>query len=314
MTLHVPIVHTQATLADIKTLLETSAQEFETVNYIYVVDERSCLQGILSIKDVFRLQASVRVGNVCRTDHLVTVYPEVHQERAAYLALKHNIKAIPVVDHDGTLLGIVTSDEILHILYHETHEDMLRLAGVHRHGKDLSDNVLTLSLITSIRHRVPWLFLGLLGGLLAEQLIGSFEHVLMEHLVLAGFIPLIVYMGGAVSTQMETFIIRDLAIQSHLPYFKYFYRQLFITTLIGLALGGLLTLAGAFIYNNLYLGVVLGISLTGAVVSSVITGIVIPTLFHHLRMDPANASGPIATILQDLCSILIYFSIASILL
>lgn len=176
------------------------------------------------------------------------------------------------------------------------------------------DNVMRLSFKKSFKHRFPWLMIGLLGGILAAHIVTSFENVLSENLILAAFIPLIVYMSDAVGTQMEAFVIRDTALHSHLNFVKYFFKHFLVTAFIASILG--LTL---FVYSLIFnketkISIVLSISMFLSVLSSVLTGLLLPRLFTKLKLDPANASGPVATILQDILSVLLYFSIASSLL
>lgn len=176
------------------------------------------------------------------------------------------------------------------------------------------DNIFHLSLKAAIRHRLPWLGLGLFGGILASGIVGNFEEILSKNLVLAAFIPLIVYMSDAVGTQMESFAIRDFALHKNLNFFKYFLRQFYVITAIGIALSVLLYLFVAVFQTDLKLAFVISVSMFFSIVSSVITGLLFPRYFNRHRLDPANASGPIATIVQDILSILIYFSVASFLL
>ncbi len=314
LTQDAPTAHPEQTLQQVRDSLAKTITDSETINYIYVLDSGNRLTGILSIKDLFRFQADTKIGNLCRTEKLITVHPDTPQERVAYLALRHNIKAIPVVDRSGVYLGVIPSDAILRILYRETHEDLLHLAGIHRGGSTPFDSVLTLPLLTSVWHRLPWLLLGLAGGLLAAQLVAQYEETLRANLLLAAFIPLIVYMSDAVGTQMEAFIIRDMAVEHRLPFLRYLTRQIAVIAIISLLLGGSLFLIANFLHGNARTSVVLGVSLSAAVLSSVLTGLIIPYVFSRMRLDPANASGPTATILQDLLSILVYFSIAEQLL
>ncbi len=309
---NVPFARPDQTLGEVQKELHASMTAHETINYIYVLDEEKKLVGVLSIKDLYRHTLATKVKSVCKKE-FVTVKPATHQERVAYLALKHNIKSVPVVDHEGVFLGIIPSDTILTILYKETHEDLLRMSGVHHH-KSLFDNVLTLTLWQSIKHRIPWLFIGLLGGIGAAKVVGAFEDILAEHIVLAAFIPLIVYMSGAIGAQMGAFMIRDLAINHQIPFLKYFMRQLIIITCIGICFAFLLFGASMIFYGHLQVSAVLGVSLFAAIVSSVFTGLIIPQFFSALKMDPANGSGPIATIIQDILSIIIYLSVATVLL
>lgn len=175
------------------------------------------------------------------------------------------------------------------------------------------DYVMKLSTRTSVKHRLPWLILGLIGGIIASHIVSSFEEVLQKNIILAAFIPLIVYMSDAVGTQMESFVIRDLA--THKPKFiKYLAKHLLNTSLIAFILGSTLFLYSLVTQNDIRLAFTLSLALFISTTSSVLTGLLLPLIFNKFRTDPANASGPIATIIQDLLSVVIYFYIASILL
>ena len=312
LTTHIPVAAPEEKVSDVRARLIRDIISFRTINYIYILSPEKKLLGVLSVKDLHRANPDALVGSICKKPPLITIRPETHQERVAYLALKNSLKAIPVVNSDNTFLGSIPSDTILAILYKETHEDILRLAGI-RHPKALAANILETSLFTFFRHRVPWLFLGLLGGLLAARVIGLFENTLRENVVLAAFIPLIVYMSDAVGTQTEAWVIRDLAIEQRLPFRKYFLRHLLVTAMIACSFGIALYLMSAVLYGN-PMAMVLGLSLTAAITSSVLTGLIVPFAFSRMHLDPADPSGPVGTILQDILSILAYFLIASVLL
>ena len=170
-----------------------------------------------------------------------------------------------------------------------------------------------LSTTTLIKHRLPWLVLGLMGGIATSHIVSSFEEVLQKNLILAAFIPLIVYMSDAVGDQMEAFVIRDLAIHK-LNFIKYIGRQFLITAFIALLLGTVLFIYTVISQKDPKIALVLSTALFTSTTSSVFTGLVLPLIFNKIHLDPANASGPIATIIQDLLSVTIYFSVASYLL
>lgn len=310
MSTQVPVVSPELTIGDVFEFLHSNVHQYETINYVYVIDESKKLVGVLSVREIFSIDKSKKVKDVCVHDHVYMLHPDAHQERAAYLALTHNIKAIPVVDHDHKFLGEVTADSVLKILHKEMHEDTLKKAGI-RHSASMRSNVLTLSLTQSFFHRIPWLLLGLFGGLLAAKIIGLYDALLENNLVLASFIPLIVYMSSAVGTQMETYIIRDLAMEQDIPFLQYFLRHSLVVITMGIVLSLLLFGLYGAVSLDWFMAFVLSVSLLGAVFSSVFTGLLVPYSFSKLSLDPADASGPIATILQDILSILIYFSIAT---
>jgi magnesium transporter len=313
MTAKVPVVAPEQTIGDVYEFLRKRAAEYDTINYVYVVDTARVLRGVLSVREIFSMDRSCVVGHVCVKDPLYCVHPSSHQERAAYLALRHGIKAIPVVDSHGTFLGEVAADSILRILHKEMHEDTLRRAGI-THPAAVHSNVFKLSLLSSFRHRIPWLLLGLFGGVLAAKVIGFFETILSKNLVLAAFIPLIVYMSDAVGTQMEAYIIRDLAVERDIPFLRYLIRHGIVVFAIGIVLGTLLFGMYGVTTGDWFMALVLSLSLFAAVLSSVCTGLLVPYIFSRFALDPADASGPVATIIQDILSIVIYFSVASILL
>lgn len=309
-TLAVPTVPSTVTVGEVEQLLLRDVGSFRSIDYIYVVDGGR-LVGVASIKDVFRQPKDLPIARVMVRD-IASVHPHTHRERIAYLALKRNLKAIPVVGDGGVFLGAVLNDTILKILEQETAEDLLHLAGV-GHVRDHYDNVMEMPLRASLGHRLPWLAVGLCGGLLAAGVVGWFEATLQRNLLLASFIPLVVYMADAVGTQMEAFIIRDLAVDQAFKFGRYFRRQLLTVMTMAIALGAAAFLGVGLLYGDVVVATAVALALAMAALSAVITGLCVPYLFKQLRLDPANASGPLATIVQDLMSVTIYFLVASLL-
>lgn len=166
-----------------------------------------------------------------------------------------------------------------------------------------------------IKTRITWLLIGLLLSLGIAEVIKNFESVLQENLILASFIPLVVYMSDAVGTQMESIVIRELSKKKHFNFSKFFRQQLVIVSvvafIIGLVAGTVVTLMNRA-ENNL--GFVIGLSLVGGIMSSLVTGSLLPYIFWKLHDDPAEASGPVATVIQDLLSVVIFFLMAQMLL
>lgn len=313
MTEKIPVVPPSYSLAEISDYISKNINKFESINYIYVADENKKLIGVFSIKELYKMPAESRAKDFSKKPLLISVKPTAHQEEAAYLALKHNIKAIPVVDEKGVLLGVIPNDVILSIIHHETREDILKFSGIHRsHAK--FDNVMEIPFTQSIKHRIPWLFLGLLGGLIAAKIIGYFENTIEKNLILAAFIPLVVYIADATGTQLQSFAIRDFVVFKKLDAFKYLIRQFLILFVISILLGLTFMTVSLILNHNFNIALVLTTAIIIACLSSIITGIIIPFILRSFRSDPANASGPIGTIIQDILSVAIYFIIASWLL
>lgn len=306
----IPTISTTATIAEAKALLVKQAEHFESMSYIYVLN-RQRLVGVFSVREVFRLAGSTKVS-VAMTQPVIHVGVGTKQERVALLALQHNLKQIPVVDSAGKFMGAVTNEMLLQIVSSESLEDFFHVSGVYHNVSFEHRPSLTVS--TALKHRLPWLVIGLAGGVLAAGIISQFENVLSQNLILAAFIPLIVYMADAVGAQMEAFIIRDLAIEPKLQFWRYFFKQAVIIGIIGLCLSVILYGASLFLYQDYHIASVLAVSLFVAISTTIIAGLTVPYLLHRIGFDPADASGPIATIIQDVISVLVYLEVATLLL
>jgi magnesium transporter len=303
-----PQVFEYQTIAEVEQIVIKNINLYKTFNYVYVTDDWDKLVGIASIKDIFRHSKDVHISEISIKKPIV-VAPEVTEAKVAYLALKNALKEVPVVDAEGKLVGIIPNDVILSVAFRESRDDLMRFAG-YKNVLSLPDNILEISVFTALKHRLPWLILGLVGGILAAKIIDGFEMTLQKNLILASFIPLIVYMSDAVGTQMEAFIIRDLALNADLNFKKYLFKQLSVLFFIGILSSVVVFGATNFIYGDIAVSYTLAIALFVAILSSVVTGLLIPYIFSRIKTDPANASGPIATIIQDIFSVLIYFTVA----
>ncbi|MDD4996042.1 MAG: magnesium transporter [Patescibacteria group bacterium] len=318
MIFKVPIIRSGQTLEQARDIL-FSQKDIETINYFYVVDEEKKLLGIFSIKEIYHLPKETKVEKIMEKA-VIKINPETDQEQAAYLAIKNNIKSVPIIDKNNVLLGILPSDQILKIIYKETQKDILQLGGISRAEINLEEDFslskisFLKSVLKSFTHRIPWLLLGLIGGLLIAKIIGFFTTSLEKNILLAAFIPLIVYISGAAGTQIQTLIIRELALSPKLLFKKYFLKQLVTTVLVAIVCGFLLSLITFVIYQKISLGIILGISIFFAISSAIFSGLIIPYIFNKIKIDPAIASGPLGTIIQDTLSVVIYFSVANFLL
>jgi len=205
-------------------------------------------------------------------------------------------------------------DKIISILNREFHEDILHFSGISKARLEY-ENTLSVPLLQGVRHRLPWLIIGLFGGIGAAQIMGFFEKIISQNLILAFFTPLIVYLSDAVGTQIQTIFVRDLAIRNHIFSLKrYIAKQFSITFLLALICSILFSIAASLIWQDFYLSLVVGIAIFFTLISAVLIAILIPFLLFRLGTDPAFGSGPSATILQDILSVVIYFSIASLML
>lgn len=311
MVKNVPIAYTDQTIRHVEKMLLDNEADYETIRYIYVVNKQNHLRGVVSIKDLFRLPKGSLLSEVM-TKNPLSVHPHTHREKIVMLALEHNIKALPVVEKDDTLLGVVPADVIISAAHEELTEDLYRLEGIT--GKEShSLSVLRTSPFKLLFVRLPWLLLGLVGGVFAATVVGYFENLLAEEIALVGFLPLMVYMSDAVGSQSQTIYIRSLAVEKNFSFGTYLFRELSVALLISTALSFLLGAVISFIHAP-YLGIILGTSLFFTVIASVLIAIITPSVLTALGKDPAVGSGPFATIIRDIMSIFIYFFIASTLL
>jgi len=197
-------------------------------------------------------------------------------------------------------------------LHQENVEDILLAGGISKLGDSFKE-LITADAGTLVKIRIPWLLLGLFGGVFVAQIIGFFENTLKSQILLALFIPVIVYMSGAVATQTQTLIIRGIAINPELNLKKYFLREIKIGSLLALILGGILTIISFLWWQESSLAIILGLSLFFGIFFSVVVATLIPLVLQKFKKDPALGSGPFATIITDILSITAYFLIANLL-
>jgi len=309
----VPLVSLTATVADIEKVLDTEKiDQFETINYIYILGADRKLKGIASIKEIFRNPKNTVISKIMETN-LITLRAHSPQEKAAMLAIKHNIKAVPVVDPEDRFLGVIPSDKILEILHREHVEDVLYEVGVGRFTNPVVE-LIHASALEHIQKRLPWLIVGLLGGILAAYIVSGFDHLVEELILLAAFLPAIVYIGDAVGAQAQTIMIRSLAIDKDLPIGNYALREVVVNSFMGLIIGAFAGIASQIFWGNIVLAFIVSTSFLLTILLSSVIAILLPLIFEKVKVDPAIGSGPIATVVRDILSILIYFTVASIFL
>jgi magnesium transporter len=307
---NVPTASPHETIAQVEEKILANVKQYYSISYIYVVNHMNHLVGVLSIKDVYRLPKSKILQDVMITP-VISVKPHAHRQTVCNLALQHKIKSIPVVDQDDKFLGVIPSDVILKVAYDELTEDILFGEGIQAKEYN-SVATMTNSPFKLLAKRLPWLVAGLFGGLLAAFIVHSYEELLAQEALLVGFLPLIVYISDAVGSQSETIFIRSLAIDNKIKVLSYLFKEIRIGALIAGSLAALLVLVMA-LTGKMFLGVVVGASLFFTVIASICIAVMIPWLLISLKKDPAIGSGPFATILCDIISIMIYFYISQLL-
>lgn len=312
LTHQVPLALTTETIETVRNRIFHPKTKLDTINYIYVLSKNQTLRGVLSINELLQAKPTQKLSQVMNTK-LTVSHPQADQERIAHLALKHNIKAIPIIDHKNRFVGVVPSDQILKILNEEVQEDIYKNVGIIPPAQ-INKSKEAETILHAFGHRVPWIIIGLFGGLAGAQIVNTHQPLLERNLLLAAFMPLVVYISSAVGTQTQTLFVRDLALEPKLDVTPYFLRQISIASLIAVVCGLLATSLMALFWQAFSTGLVIGFAILMAATASTLVAIGVPYVLSKTGNDPANGSGPFGTILLDLMSLTIYFTTATLLL
>ena len=277
-------------------------------NVLCVVDGQQKLLGTVPLGELLTLPDHQRLDGVARRQ-LPRVGLEAEQEHVASLALHHHLTAVPVTDAEGRLLGLVGAAALLRILRREHVEDLHHLAGI-GHETDQARDALEAPPLRRARHRLPWLIVGLLGSAVATFVVARFESVLAAKPALAFFVPGLVYLADAIGTQSEAVAVRGLSL-SRVSLGHLLGSELRTGLLIGTVLALLAFPMIWIVFGELRLAGAVALALGGASVVASMLGLLLPWLLGRLGTDPAYGSGPLATIVQDVLSLLIYFASVS---
>ena len=306
----VPLCHQNDTILDVRKMLFSAINDLDTINYIYVINTKKKLVGVFSIKEIFRRPEKSLVKEIMEKE-LIRIRPHADQEKVVILALKNNLKAVPVIGKNEEFLGIIPSDIILDTLHAENVEDFLKMAGIN----SPLQKILKGSAWYLFKVRIPWLVLGLFGGIIGASVISYFEGPLKTNFILASFIPLILYMSGAVGNQTEILLIRNMAVDSKISAWRYLFKEIRASFLMAIILVALLFLIAVFFFQAPYhIATILGLSLFISIFVAVTIGVLMPCTLKKMGKDPAIGSGPFSTIFRDILSLIVYFAIATYLL
>lgn len=289
--------------------VRSMAEEVDHIYYVFVVDNRGILVGVLSLKSLILSKGSVRIADIMDRD-IVSVDTERDQEEVAFIARKYDLVSIPVVTQGGTLVGRITFDDVMDVLDEEAAEDINKMAGIGEEEMSVGASSFKLS-----RIRLPWLIIGLFGGLLAAVIIGSFEETLESQIVLGFFTPVIMSMGGSIGIQSSTIIVRGFATGevSFFDAYKYLFKEMKVAMLNGFVCSVLFFVI-AWIWQDVQLGILMGSSLFSVMIVASLIGSSVPLALKKFDVDPAIATGPFITISNDIIGLIIYFSLASLIL
>lgn len=283
------------------------ATDAEMVFYIYVTDRNDHLVGVLSLRQLLTVPPATPLKHIATRD-VISVSVDMDQEEVARQVASYNLLAIPVVDRDGVLVGIITVDDVVDVIREEATEDMLKMAGAVQ-----EETASKSSSLAAAKVRLPWLFTNLVGSLLSGAILWEFRYTIQEVVAIVSFIPVIAAMGGNVGLQSSTLIIRGLA-TGHVELTdvrSVFFREVKIGLLMGVACGLILSLVG-WIWHQGFLGVVVGASLIIAFLVSTSMATFMPIFLKRIGVDPAVAAGPFVTTANDITGITIYLTLATV--
>ncbi|PLX44915.1 MAG: magnesium transporter, partial [Deltaproteobacteria bacterium] len=285
-------------------------EDAETAFYLYVVDEAEHLAGVVSLRKLITSSPATKLRSIMSTD-VINVDVNTDQEQVARLVSKYDLLAIPVVDEEKKLVGIITVDDVLDVLREEATEDIYKMAGTSQEELLHGNRVMPI-----FRIRIPWLAVNLVGGVLTGTILWWFRATVEEIIALLSFVPVITGMGGNVGTQTSSILVRAFAtgrvdfdsLPSHL------WKEVRVGFLLGIVCGAMVGLAALIWHNDPYLGVVVAVSMMAAMTVAAIMGTLTPALFRKLKIDPAVASGPFVTTANDITGIFIYLAAATLML
>ncbi|MCE2681600.1 MAG: magnesium transporter, partial [Cryomorphaceae bacterium] len=288
--------------------LRRQAEDVEKVYTIYVVDDLNKLVGVLSLKRLLFASPKTKIVDLYQGKNIISVKTNDSSEEVAKIMEKYDLVSIPVVDLQNKLVGRITLDDVVDIIKEEADKDFQLASGISERIES------TFSVWRITRARIPWLFIAMVGGIIGAQVISKFEGGITQVPALAFFIPLITAMGGNVGVQSSAIVVQSLAKGN--DQFGSIMQKLSKEAIVALVNGIILSslIYGiAYYFENSTLGMVVSISLFSVIIFAAIFGTLIPLVLNHYKIDPALATGPFVTTLNDIVGLFIYFTVGMLL-
>ncbi|OGM03394.1 hypothetical protein A2715_02795 [Candidatus Woesebacteria bacterium RIFCSPHIGHO2_01_FULL_39_32] len=302
--------HKQDSVEKALSVIQGKIGSWPNTESIYVIDKENMLIGDVEFKKLLAAPPKEILEKIMERNFEVLT-DHSHQETAIKLAVKKGAVSIPITDQNGHFLGIIDAGQIFKIMHEEHLEELMKFSGILSTEGFL--DVFKNRFSQIVKARLPWLILGLLGGIAATMIVKRYELVLEKEIALAFFIPVIVYMNDAVGTQSETIFVRYAALEK-VNLAKYLFKEAQVAVSIGLVISFLISIFILVWLKDPRITLIVGSAMFSGIVGSIFIATLIPWFLQKNGKDPAIGSGPFTTILQDLLSIVIYFSIASALL
>jgi len=285
--------------------------EAEMIYYVYVLDKRERLIGVLSLRDLIVADAKKRVSEIMEED-VISVLDTEDREVAARMISDYDFLAIPVINKKGMMVGIITVDDIIDVLEEEVTEDIHKMVGS---AEVYEDKLIKTSPIKRARARLPWLLVCMAGQMLSGTVIEFHSGILEMVVALAFFIPVIMDMGGNVGAQSSTITVRGLATGQLLvdELWKNVWTESKVGFFVGTIIGLMIFVIAYFWQGNHILGLTIGLSIFITIVAAATMGTLLPIIFMRLKIDPAIAAGPFITTAVDVGSLMVYFTLGTLL-
>lgn len=299
----VPVASRSETAAAVRARLE--AQQYDLIDPVLVIGRDGRLAGVIALRTLFSAAAQAPLAQLLRTDWPV-VRSTTDQEHAVEMARKARVPALPVVDASGRPLGCIPPERLLEIQSREHHEDVHRFVGMLRNHS--AERALESAPLSRVKLRLPWLLIGLILSTFGTALMASFEEALKANVAIAFYIPALVYLTDAIGTQTEAVAVRGFSLRDW-PIRRTLLLETVTGGLIGLTLGAIAFAAVALSTGNPRMAFGVGLTLLAAGTLASTLGLLLPWALARFGVDPAFGSGPVATILQDVLTLLIYFHI-----
>ena len=291
------------------TRIRQIANKTEVLETVYIVNHSQELVGVANLRTFLTTKKDTKLKDVMKINP-VYVHPEDDQEYAAKLVSKYDLNAIPVVNNRGSILGIITVDDIIDVIVEEYNEDILELGGVS------SEENLNTSLGESIKLRLPWLLVNLATAFLASLTVKAFEGTISQVVALSATMTIVTGMGGNSGSQTQSILVRQLSQDdiSLKKYSKAFFKEILLGIINGAVNGVITGVIVALIYKNFYLGVIIFIAMIGNMVVGGVFGFLVPVVLKRLGADPAVASSIFLTTATDVLGFFIFLGLAQLFL
>jgi len=287
--------------------ISKQAEEVDEIYYIYVIDNQERLKGVLSLKKLIITNTNTKISNIYNSD-VKMVNTNARQEEVAEIMDKYDLVAIPVVDEIGRLQGRITFDDVIDIVREEAEKDYQMISGI-TGDVEPGDKVGEL-----LRARFPWLIIGMLGGILGSLVLGSHEESLSKVTELAFFIPLIAAMAGNVGVQSSAIVVQSIAsgVKDLESTSKRLFKEVSVALVTATFFSLLIFMYIFFSRGNMNLTYSVSITLFIVILFASFFGTVIPLILHRFKIDPALATGPFITTMNDILGLLIYLAIGQL--